>query len=95
MILLFEDQWFRRRTGYVLEIWDKPKSLPLGLAAVVSLLAGYLAGGVPGMAQTWYIGPIAARIGKYGGDVGIHMSCIITVFCYFSLRYLENRVSGR
>ena len=53
-ILLVEDQWFRRREGYNLSAWDTPSKLPWGLAAVMSLLAGYLAGGVTGMAQTWY-----------------------------------------
>jgi NCS1 nucleoside transporter family len=54
-ILLIEDQWFRKRSGegYNLEIWDDPEKLPWGVAAVFSLLAGYLAGGLPGMAQVW------------------------------------------
>ena len=54
-ILLVEDQWFRKRfgEGYNLEAWDTPSKLPWGAAAVFSLLAGYLAGGVPGMAQVW------------------------------------------
>lgn len=55
LILLIEDQWFRKRSGegYHLEAWDQPDKLPLGVAAVLSLLAGYLAGGLPGMAQVW------------------------------------------
>jgi NCS1 nucleoside transporter family len=54
-ILLVEDQFFRKRSGegYNLEVWDMPNKLPWGAAAVFSLLAGYLAGGVPGMAQVW------------------------------------------
>lgn len=57
-ILLIEDQWFRRREGYNLLVWDQPSGLPWGIAAVSALLAGYLAGGVTGMAQTWYIGQL-------------------------------------
>jgi NCS1 nucleoside transporter family len=55
LILLIEDQWFRKRSGerYNLEVWDMPHKLPWGAAATFSLLAGYLAGGVPGMAQVW------------------------------------------
>jgi purine-cytosine permease-like protein len=53
-ILLIEDQWFRRHEGYNLSAWDSPSKLPWGSAAVMALLAGYLGGGVPGMAQTWY-----------------------------------------
>jgi purine-cytosine permease-like protein len=53
-ILLIEDQWFRRYEGYNLSAWDTPSKLPWGLAAIMALLTGYLAGGVTGMAQTWY-----------------------------------------
>lgn len=56
LILLIEDQYFRRHEGYNLLMWDQPSGLPWGVAAVTALLAGYLAGGVTGMAQTWYIG---------------------------------------
>jgi hypothetical protein len=56
IILLIEDQWFRRKEGYNLIVWDVPSKLPWGLAAVMALLTGYLAGGVTGMSQTWYIG---------------------------------------
>lgn len=56
IILLIEDQWFRRKDGYILEVWDQPGKLPWGVAAVLALLTGYLAGGVTGMAQTWYTG---------------------------------------
>lgn len=56
IILLIEDRWFRRHEGYNLSAWDVPSKLPWGAAAVLALLTGYLAGGVTGMAQTWYIG---------------------------------------
>ncbi|EXJ54934.1 uncharacterized protein A1O5_12845 [Cladophialophora psammophila CBS 110553] len=97
LILLIEDQWFRKRSGegYNLEVWDMPDKLPWGAAAVFSLLAGYLAGGVPGMAQVWYVGAIAAKFGPYGGDVGIYMSGAITLLCYPPLRYWERKKTGR
>jgi purine-cytosine permease-like protein len=56
IILLIEDQFFRRREGYNLNVWDVPSKLPWGIAAILALLSGYLAGGVTGMSQTWYIG---------------------------------------
>lgn len=64
LILLIEDQWFRKRSGegYNLEAWDQPSKLPLGIAAVISLLAGYLAGGLPGMAQVWVSAFLHGRI---------------------------------
>jgi len=44
LILLIEDQWFRRHEGYNLSAWDQPSNLPIGAAAVLALLARYLAG---------------------------------------------------
>lgn len=95
MILLLEDKLFRRREGYNLAAWDQPGMLPLGAAAVTALLAGYLAGGVTGMSQTWYIGPIASMIGPDGGDVGIYLSAAITIVVYGLARTVEKRVVGR
>ncbi len=63
-ILLIEDQWFRRHTGCDLNVWDVPGKLPWGVAAVLALLTGYLAGGVTGMSQTWYIGKFKPFIGS-------------------------------
>lgn len=95
MVLMLEDRIFRRKDGYNLEAWDQPHLLPWGVAAVTALLAGYLAGGVPGMSQTWYVGPIAAKFGGDGGDVGIYMSAAITVVVYLVGRYFERRYTGR
>lgn len=95
LILLVEDQWFRRKEGYNLMVWDVPSKLPWGLAAVMALLTGYLAGGVTGMSQTWYIGPIAAKFGGFGGDVGIYLSGVFTLIVYPPARWYERKVTGR
>jgi len=95
IILLIEDQWFRRVEGYDLNAWDMPHKLPWGLAAVIALLTGYLAGGVPGMAQNWYKGPIALKFGPYGGDVGIFLSLAFTLVVYPPLRWYERKRTGR
>ncbi|PQE12388.1 cytosine permease protein [Rutstroemia sp. NJR-2017a BVV2] len=94
-ILLIEDVWFRRKEGYNLNVWDVPSKLPWGLAAVMSLLIGYLAGGLPGMAQVWYVGPIALKFGPYGGDVGIFLSAVFTIVTYPPMRWYERKVTGR
>ena len=94
-VLLIEDKWFRRHEGYNLSAWDQPAKLPWGAAAVTALLTGYLAGGVTGMAQTWYIGPIAAKFGSFGGDVGIYLSCVFTAVTYPILRTIEKKKTGR
>ncbi|KUJ07599.1 uncharacterized protein LY89DRAFT_359021 [Mollisia scopiformis] len=113
LILLIEDQYFRRRTGYDLNVWDVPGKLPWGVAAVLALLTGYLAGGVTGMSQTWYIGelnplssflignanelkgPIAAKFGGFGGDVGIYLSGVFTLIVYPPARWYERKLTGR
>ena len=98
LILLIEDQWFRKRlplNGYQLAVWDMAGKLPFGVAAVLALLAGYLAGGVPGMAKPWYVGPIAAKFGPFGGDVGTWMSGLITITVYLPARWYEILKTGR
>lgn len=96
LILLIEDKWFRRHEGYNLTVWDQVAKLPLGVAATLSLLAGYLAGGVTGMAQTWYVGPIAKYFDPvYGGDVGIYLSAVITLIVYPITRTIEKKYTGR
>jgi len=95
IILLIEDKFFRRHDGYVLTSWNQPENLPPGIAAVFALLCGYLGGGVPGMVQTWYIGPIALMFGPYGGDVGVYMSGAITLLVYPIARTIEKKYFGR
>ncbi|MCJ1317890.1 hypothetical protein MMC15_003217 [Xylographa vitiligo] len=95
IILLIEDKFFRRHDGYVLTAWNQPENLPPGIAAVLALLCGYLGGGVPGMSQTWYIGPIALLFGEYGGDVGVYMSGAITLLVYPIARTIEKKHFGR
>jgi len=95
IILLIEDQFFRKKSGYNLSYWNMPDKLPWGLAAVLALLTGYLAGGLPGMAQTWYIGPIAKLFGPFGGDVGIYLSAAFTLVVYPVARIVEKKYIGR
>ncbi|KAH8645415.1 permease for cytosine/purines, uracil, thiamine, allantoin-domain-containing protein [Xylariales sp. PMI_506] len=96
VILFLEHVWFRRGgVGYDVDAWDSPSRLPPGVAAVVSLLVGYCAGGIPGMDQTWFVGPIAKMFGGPGGDVGVFLSLVFTLISYMALRTLEKRFSGR
>ncbi|KAH8892156.1 hypothetical protein GQ53DRAFT_647181 [Thozetella sp. PMI_491] len=95
VIVFLEDKWFRRHSGYDLDAWDNPKALPIGAAAVLTLVIGYCAGGVPGMDQTWFVGPIAAAFGGIGGDVGIYLAFVISIIVYLPLRTLEIRLTGR
>lgn len=95
LILLIEDRYFRRNSRYDLTAWDTPSKLPLGLAAVFSLLAGYLCGGLQGMTQVWHVGAVSQKFGPYGGDVGIWLTAAVTCVVYPVTRHLEIKLTGR
>ena len=69
-IVLEEHLIFRkwRGLGWVWENWNEPDKLPVGIAAFVAFLIGWVSA-ILCMAQVWYIGPIAATVGDYGADV--------------------------
>ena len=67
-IVLEEVFIFRRKTGFNWEAWNERKKLPLGIAALIAFLVGWV-GAILCMAQVWYIGPIAKLVGAYGADV--------------------------
>jgi NCS1 nucleoside transporter family len=67
-ITLEEHFIFRRKTGFNWAVWNQNKKLPLGIAALLAFVVGWI-GAIMCMAQVWYIGPIAKQIGTYGADV--------------------------
>jgi purine-cytosine permease-like protein len=67
-ITLEEHFIFRRKTGFNWAVWNQKKKLPLGIAALVAFVIGWI-GAIMCMAQVWYIGPIAKQVGTYGADV--------------------------
>ena len=71
-IVLEEHLIFRKYygLGWNWDAWNNRHQLPLGIAALIAFLVGW-AGAILCMAQVWYVGPISALIGKYGGDVGL------------------------
>lgn len=48
-----------------------------------------------GMAETWYVGPLAKLIGTYGGDVANEFTLVVTSLSYLPLRLLELKVFGK
>jgi purine-cytosine permease-like protein len=68
--------------------------MPLGLAALGAGACGAV-GAITGLAQVWWIGPIAARIGDYGGDVSWLLCLVFTAVPYVPLRWLELKYTGR
>jgi purine-cytosine permease-like protein len=76
VITLEEHFIFRRRNGalggYNFEVYDSPSRLPLGIAGILAGCCG-VAGAVVGMAQVYYTGPIAKKIGEFGADLGFEV----------------------
>lgn len=52
--------------------------LPIGAAGIFAGCCG-AAGAVVGMAEVWYVGPIGAKLGPFGGDLGFEVRCRILV----------------
>ena len=74
--------------------WEDRRRLPLGIAALISFLIGWV-GAIVGMDQVWYAGPVAVRIGDYGGDIGAWIAIAFTAIIYPPLRFLEMKKIGR
>lgn len=72
------------------KLWNQWSKLPIGLAAIGSsvLTLGVL---VPSISQTWFTGPIAAKM----GDLGFELGFVCCAVLYAPLRILERKVTGR
>jgi purine-cytosine permease-like protein len=69
-ITLEEHFIFHRKTSFNWAAWNDQKKLPLGIAALIAFLVGWV-GAILSMAQVWYIGPIAKLVGEFGADVSV------------------------
>ncbi len=88
-IILILEHFVFRRGNYNVDDWNMPEKLPVGWAAIVSLLIG-LGGALFGAAQADYIGPIALWLSHpYGMDVGFELGVILAGVAYFFLRHFE------
>lgn len=84
-----------RKTNYNWAIWNDQSRLTLGLAASASAICGAV-GAALSMSQTYYVGPIAKKVGgEYGGDLGMWVSMGIAGVLYPGLRWLELKRFGR
>ena len=80
--------------GFDWTVWEQPKKLPVGIAALIAFLVGW-AGAIIGMYQNWYVGPVAMLVGGTGGDIGVWLGIAFTALTYPGLRWLEVRRFGR
>lgn len=90
-VILFEEHFIFRKgnfANYDLEGWNEPSRLPHGIAAAVAFSLGIIAW-VMGMDETWYVGPLAALLGTYGGDVANEFTLVVTALSYPPVRYWE------
>lgn len=91
-ISLEEFVLFRGRSykNYDWSLWNNKHGLTHGYSAIIAFLCG-IAGAVIGMCQAYYIGPVAVKIGEYGGDVGLWLCMGISGIVYPPCRFLELR----
>jgi purine-cytosine permease-like protein len=92
VIVILENLLFRRSKSYDWERWEDQSHLPIGIAALVAFLVGWI-GAVLGMYQVWYTGPLAALSGS--ADVGLWVGTAFTLASYPFLRWLELRYLHR
>ncbi|KAI5962235.1 TPN1 [Candida pseudojiufengensis] len=79
----------RSNQHYNFRIWNDYNKLTKGLAATCSFCIG-ATGAAVGMSQTYWIGPVARRIGgEYGGDIAMWLCMGFSGISYPFLRYLE------
>jgi NCS1 nucleoside transporter family len=90
-IILVLEHFVYRRGKYNVDDWNRPEMLPIGWAAIVSMIAG-LVGVWLGAAQLLFVGPIAALFNPpYGMDIGFELGVIFAAVAYLILRPIELR----
>jgi NCS1 nucleoside transporter family len=83
-----------RGEGYNWEHWDEKRMLPLGIAAGIAFVVGWV-GAVLCMAQVWFVGPLAALVGGFGADMGNYVGFAWGGLVFPGLRWGERRWVGR
>lgn len=80
---------------YNFAIWNDYDKLTRGVAATTAFVVG-ATGAAVGMSQTYWIGPVARRIGgEYGGDIAMWLCMGFSGLVYPGLRYWELKRWGR
>ncbi|KAJ5620057.1 hypothetical protein N7510_004041 [Penicillium lagena] len=91
-IVIEEDLLFRRKRGYDWSAWDQREKLPIGIAAGISFLVGWV-GAIVGMSQSYCTGPIAQL--SNDADLGLWLGAGFTAVTFPALRALELWWIGR
>ncbi|SMR43477.1 unnamed protein product [Zymoseptoria tritici ST99CH_3D1] len=80
--------------GWKWEDWNDRTKLPIGIAAGVAFLVGWV-GAIMGMSQVWYVGPLAKLVSEQGADIGNYVGFSWALVVYPPLRWVELRWIGR
>ncbi len=102
-IILIIEHFVFRRGRYNVDDWNTPSKLPLGWAAIVSMVIGLIGAGL-GFAQVFTVngkanfitGPIGGLINPpFGMDVGFELAVVFAGISYLILRRIEISRSPR
>jgi NCS1 nucleoside transporter family len=94
-IILVLEHFVFRHGHYNVDDWNNPNRLPVGWAAIASLVIG-LVGVYLGAAQEKFVGPIAGLLHPpYGIDIGFELGVIFAGIAYFFLRRIELNTNRR
>ncbi|CCE64248.1 hypothetical protein TPHA_0H00380 [Tetrapisispora phaffii CBS 4417] len=93
-ILDYKREHRRQHHRYNWDDWDNYNVLTHGYAATASFLVGII-GVVIGMAQTYWVGPVAKHFGAYGGDLAMWLCMGFSGIAFPLLRYWELKRYGR
>jgi purine-cytosine permease-like protein len=94
-IIFLEHIIWRRGFAYDISAWQDPKKLPYGFAASFVFIVGTVLA-ILCMSQTWWVGPIALRVGNppFGTDISWELALGATTLLYIPLRWLERKKFG-
>jgi NCS1 nucleoside transporter family len=90
-IILIIEHFVFRRGRYNVDEWNEPSKLPVGWAAITSMIIG-LIGVYLGASQSLFTGPLAATLHT---DVGFELGLVLAGIAYFFLRRVELSRTGR
>jgi NCS1 nucleoside transporter family len=90
-IILIIEHFVFRRGRYNVDEWNEPSKLPVGWAAITSMVIG-LIGVYLGASQSLFTGPLAATIHT---DIGFELGLVLAGIAYFFLRRVELSRTGR
>ena len=94
IIILVLEHFIFRHGRYNVDDWNVPTKLPLGWAAMISLLLG-LVGAYLGADQAYFLGPLAKLVGPNGVDIGFELGIVFSGVSYLFLRHLELSINKR